>query len=121
MKTFKNVDVVFLEGDDGKITVSICDGDEFYDLTFSLENGEFRYEKGIGEKYSSSDFSTFGEFYDFMKRNYKNKMSYLECMEKYFPEKKVDIVNNFNFEISDKEIHALSENLKNVIKRIMGK
>lgn len=88
MKTFKNIDVVFLESEDGKITVSICDGDEFYDLTFSLKNGEFRYEKGIGEKYSSSDFSTFGEFYKFMSRNYKNKMTYNEGIENYFSKKK---------------------------------
>lgn len=120
MKTLKNVNVVFLKGDDGVITVSICDGDEFYDLTFLEENCEYSYEKGIGEKFSFTDFDTFDEFYNFLERNHENKMTYNECMEKYFPRKEEVRISNYMEEIAnltEEEVEILSENLKKVIKR----
>lgn len=122
MKTLKNVDVVFIKGEDGIITASICDGDEFYDLTFLEENCEYSYEKGIGEKFSFTDFDTFDEFYDFVERNHQNKMSYQECVEKYFPkQEKVKIVNRMDWDgessISEEDRKIIEDSFKKISER----
>ena len=98
-KIFKNVDVVFID-DLEKVTISVCHGDEFYDVTFSKENCECDYEKGIGEKYSSCEFSTFDEFFSFMKRNFKNRVFYQELGEKFLFEKFEEKCISDNFEKS---------------------
>ena len=120
MKTFKNVDLVILEDDNGNVTFSVCHGDEFYDVTFPKENCECVYEKGIGEKYSSSEFDSFDKFYDFMKRNFQNKMCYCECMEKYFPKTKVENSLTLENEMDD-FLSNLSEEKKEKFKNDLTK
>ena len=89
LKTLKNVDVSFTFEDDDNLTLTISSGDEFFDFTLDVhEMCEMRYEKGIGQEYSSAEFDDVDEFLKMMQRILGNKLSYQEIMEKYFPKKK---------------------------------
>jgi hypothetical protein len=88
MKTLKNVDVHFTLDDD-ILTVTISCGDDFFDFDIDVhEMMEMRYEKGIGQIYSSSEFDDYSEFLGMIQKILGNRLSYNEVMEKYFPKKK---------------------------------
>ena len=71
---------------------------------------------------------SFDKFYDFMKRNFQSKMTYCECMEKYFPKTKVENsltleneMNDFLSNLSEEKKEKLRNDLTKIVTEISKK